>query len=110
MEKDSFEELLTSIRQGGDILKGKAKPSRVFNLNKPDIKGIRSDLGLSQFQFARFMGISLGTLRNWEQGHRKPQGPARVLLGVVALHPEVLVDLIQLTHQKTKKKNQKLAA
>ena len=39
------------------------------------------------------MGISVATLRNWEQGRRKPEGPARVLLMVAAKHPEVLLDL-----------------
>ena len=39
------------------------------------------------------LGISLATLRNWEQGRRVPEGPARVLLNVVDKHPEVLRDL-----------------
>ena len=42
---------------------------------------------------ASLMGINVATLRNWEQGRRKPEGPARVLLMVAAKHPEVLLDL-----------------
>jgi putative transcriptional regulator len=107
MKKEMFEELLTSIRQGGAILKGKMKPARIFNLKNPDIKGIRGKLKLSQDQFARLMGISLGTLRNWEQGHRKPHGPARVLLGVAAIHPEVFADVVGI---KTRTDKQRMVA
>ena len=39
------------------------------------------------------VGISVGTLRNWEQGRRKPEGPARVLLRVASRHPEALLDI-----------------
>jgi putative transcriptional regulator len=94
MKKEMFENLLKSVKQGGKILKGKAKPSRKFVLSDPDVKKIRKSLKMSQSQFARLMGISVGTLKNWEQGRRKPDGPARVLLGVAALHPEVLPDVV----------------
>lgn len=94
MKKENFEELLESVRQGGNILKGKSPPSRIFRLDNPDVKSIRNTLGLSQTQFAKLIGINVATLRNWEQGRRKPDGPARVLLGVAALHPEVLPDIV----------------
>lgn len=55
--------------------------------------GIREQFGLSQDKFADLVGISVGTLRNWEQGRRKPEGPARVLLRVASRHPEVLLDI-----------------
>ncbi len=92
-----FEELLESVKQGGKILKGKIKARRIFRLEKPDVKGIRKELGLSQAQFARWMGISVATLKNWEQGRRHPEGPARVLLGVAALHPEILPNIVSAT-------------
>jgi putative transcriptional regulator len=44
------------------------------------------------------LGISVRTLRNWEQGRRVPEGPARVLLQVVAKHPEAVLDVV---HTKT---------
>jgi putative transcriptional regulator len=40
------------------------------------------------------MGISAGTLRNWEQGRRKPEGSARILLRIVARHPEAVLDVV----------------
>lgn len=96
MNKKHFNELLESVREGASILKGRTKASRKFNLDDLDVQKIRKRLKLSQSQFARLMGISVGTLKNWEQGRRKPDGPARVLLGVAASHPEVLPDVVGL--------------
>ena len=49
-----------------------------------DIAALRSFVGLTQEQFARAVGISVHTLRNWEQGRRKPEGPAIALLRIAA--------------------------
>ncbi|MBU0506159.1 MAG: helix-turn-helix domain-containing protein [bacterium] len=96
MKKNEFNELLESVKQGSKIIRGKKHASRTFNIEEPDVKKIRSSLKFSQSQFARLMGISLGTLKNWEQGRRRPEGPARVLLGVAALFPEVLPKVVNL--------------
>ena len=93
MRQDLFEELLESIKQGGAILRGKMKPGRVFKFADADIQKLRKQLGLSQEKFATLLGISVSTLRNWEQGRRKPEGPAQVLLRVAAKHPEALLDV-----------------
>ena len=95
MKKAQFEELLASVREGGAILRGEKKPSRVFLISEPDVRQVRDRFGLSQVKFAALMGISVGTLRNWEQGRRKPEGSARVLLRVVAKHPEAVLDSIK---------------
>ena len=55
-----------------------------------DIAATRRRLGLSQTEFAAWFGISPGTLRNWEQGRRVPEGPARVLLRVIERDPEAV--------------------
>ena len=55
-----------------------------------DIAVTRRRLGLSQTEFAAWFGISPGTLRNWEQGRRVPEGPARVLLRVIERDPEAV--------------------
>jgi len=52
-----------------------------------DVAGIRKQLALSQDAFAAFLGVSVGTVRGWEQGRREPQGPARVLLLVANRQP-----------------------
>ena len=91
MKEELFAELLDSVRQGGRILRGELKPSRAFRFEDPDVRKLRERYGLSQSKFAALMGISPATLRNWEQGRRKPEGSARVLLRVVARHPEAVL-------------------
>ena len=96
MKDKLFEELVSSIREGGKILRGKAKPSRKFVIEAPNVRKIRTGYKLSQNEFAALMGISVKTLRNWEQGRRVPEGAARVLLQVAAKHPEVIWDVVKV--------------
>lgn len=93
MKKELFEELLESVKQGAAIMKGEIEPSRVFHFPETEVKKLRKHYGLSQNKFASLMGISVATLRNWEQGRRKPEGPAKVLLMVAAKHPDVLLEI-----------------
>ena len=95
MKDELFNELLESVREGGSILRAEKKPSRSFSMERPDVKKIRASYQLSQSEFATLLGISRGTLQNWEQGRRIPQGPARVLLQVAARHPDALWDVVQ---------------
>jgi putative transcriptional regulator len=94
MKEDLFEELRQSVREGGAILRGRRKPSRAFQVGEPDVRAVRQRYRLSQTRFAALMGISAGTLRNWEQGRRKPEGSARILLRIVAKHPEAVLDVV----------------
>jgi len=94
MNDQLFQELLESVKQGGEILRGEKKPAREFHFKNPDVKLIRKKYGLSQTKFAQLLGISPATLRNWEQGRRKPEGPARVLLMVAEKHPEAILDSV----------------
>lgn len=55
-----------------------------------DIKALRHFVGLTQDQLALAMGISVHTLRNWEQGRRQPEGPAIALLRIAARHPRII--------------------
>ena len=64
--------------------------SRIREVWPNDIAATRRRLGLSQTEFAAWFGISPGTLRNWEQGRRVPEGPARVLLRVIERDPEAV--------------------
>jgi putative transcriptional regulator len=90
VRKKDFENLVTSIQQAGRIKRGETKPSRVFEFAPVDVKAIRLRLGKSQSEFARMIGVSVGTLQNWEQGRRRPEGPARALLKVAAANPEAV--------------------
>jgi putative transcriptional regulator len=56
-----------------------------------DIKALRQRLGLSQEEFARCFGFSVETIRNYEQGHRRPRGPIRVLLRIIATEPDAVI-------------------
>ncbi len=94
MKDELFYELQKSIKEGGKILKSKKKPDREFNFDNPDPKSIREQLGLSQNKFAKLLGISLSTLQNWEQGRRKPDGPAKVLLNIAANYPEAIFNTV----------------
>jgi putative transcriptional regulator len=55
-----------------------------------DVVALRRFIGLTQKDFADALGISVHTLRNWEQGRRKPEGPALALLKIAARHPKIV--------------------
>ena len=55
-----------------------------------DVKAIRKRFGLTQVAFAKRYGFELSSIRNWEQGRRQPEGPARVLLLVIDKEPEAV--------------------
>lgn len=92
MNEALFKELLESIDQAGKIKSGKLSPSRKTELVDPDVQAIRKSYDMTQQEFAALLGISLGTLRNWEQGRRKPQGPAKVLLRVAQKKPRAILE------------------
>jgi putative transcriptional regulator len=95
MKKETFDELLTSIEQGGAVLRGKKAPGREFRVDNPNVYAIRRHLGLTQQKFAELLGISPATLRNWEQGRRRPEGAARVLLCVAAKYPMAVLETVR---------------
>lgn len=117
MKDELFQELLESVKQGAAIMKGTMQPSRLFEFPETEVRALREQFGLSQDKFADLVGISVGTLRNWEQGRRKPEGPARVLLRVASRHPEALLDIgreqsqrADLTTSRTTGRTKKLRA
>ncbi|PWU18084.1 MAG: transcriptional regulator [Verrucomicrobia bacterium] len=93
MRKELFDELLESVKQAVAIERGEMKPSRSFTVNrKNDVAAVRAKLGLSQNKFAALLGISPATLKNWEQGRRRPAGAAKVLLRVASRHPRLVLE------------------
>ena len=94
MNKSDFEKLATSIKQAGEIKKGKIPASRKYEFLPPDIKKIRRQLNKSQSEFALMIGVSLSTLQNWEQGRRKPEGPAGALLQVASKNPDAVMNAL----------------
>lgn len=83
-KRDIGEEILESVRA---IKRGEGK--RV-DVEEPDVTVLREKSGLSQSAFAALLGVSPRTLQDWEQGRRRPTGPARSLLRIAARHPEAL--------------------
>jgi len=100
MKDAAFRELLTSVRQAGRIRRGRLKPGRVGAFKPADVKAVRAGLGQSQEEFALMIGVSVATLRNWEQGRRTPDGPALALLRVAARNPKAVADAL---HQPSKR-------
>ena len=90
MKTDDFNLLIESIREGSKILNNVVEPSRKYEITNNEIKELRLKFNLTQDKFAQFLGISVGTLKNWEQGRRKPTGPANRLLSIVGQHPDLL--------------------
>jgi putative transcriptional regulator len=72
---------------------GESDPAAEAAVSVPqrvDVQAIRKRLGLSQKEFAMRFGFTLGSVRNWEQGHRGPEGTARVLLTIVDYDPDTV--------------------
>jgi putative transcriptional regulator len=115
MRKDMFDELVESVKQMKAIEAGRLRPARVTRAADllqgaaPDVAALRARFKLSQAKFAKLLGISVDTLQNWEQGRRRPEGPAKVLLRVVATYPEALLT-IQRRGRRKRRSRQGAAA
>ena len=96
MKKEQFEKLVISIKEAGDIKSGRSKPSRMYEIKPPDIKYVREKLNVSQSEFAIMIGVSVRTLQNWEQGRRKPEGPANALLRIASMNPQAVLDALHV--------------
>jgi putative transcriptional regulator len=85
--------IIQGMREALAHAQGKKVGARVRVVRVPrsiDVKAVRRKTKLSQRAFAARFGISLKTLRHWEQGYRVPEGPARVLLRVIEREPEAV--------------------
>ena len=91
MKDEDFDGLMASVAEARAYARGKAVPGlRVHHFPAIDIATIRKKTGATQDLFARQIGVSIATLRNWEQGRRQPEGPARVLLSMLARDPGIV--------------------
>lgn len=92
-------ELFESINRGlEDAMahsKGEKNSVRLYVPEQVDVKKVREKTGLTQNEFAATFGISLGTLRHWERGDRKPHGPALVLLNAANNAPADLLRILE---------------
>jgi putative transcriptional regulator len=93
-------EAYQSIRRGLDDALAHAEGRRDAAIShevrtpEPDVAAIRACSGLSQTAFARSIGVAVGALRGWEQGRRRPEGPARVLLALIERRPGLVQEAL----------------
>jgi len=84
--------IIEGLQEAVAWTRGDNDRARVTLVHVPDvdIREVRQKMGLSQAQFATKFGLPPATLRNWEQGRARPDAPTRVLLAVIARHPEAV--------------------
>lgn len=87
--------ILKSAREALAYARGEADIGFVAHVpDGIDVKAVRERTGLSQPKFAQRIGVPVGTLRNWEQRRREPEGPARVLLALLEKRPNIVEELL----------------
>jgi putative transcriptional regulator len=87
----AFESIAQGLREAIAITENKDILTKTYRPEAIDVVQLRQNLGLTQVEFASKFCISLGTLRHWERGDRKPHGPALALLHVVAKEPQAVL-------------------
>jgi putative transcriptional regulator len=95
-QRNIAQEILDGIQEIKEWQKGtkKLKITKVSLPHTTDVSLIRQKLKLNQDEFADLMGVSVKTLRNWEQHRREPQGPARSLLRIAERAPGVVLRVL----------------
>ncbi len=92
-DRNIGQEILEGIKEVKRFKKGEID-LKTWHLNEPSpAKTIRKKLKLSQSAFASLMGVSPRTIQDWEQGRRRPQGPAKSLLRIAEQHPEIFIEI-----------------
>jgi putative transcriptional regulator len=88
-------ELIASMQEAAAIVRGEIEPARVhLPADAIDVRGIRKKLGLSRPAFAERFGLAVTAVRDWEQGLRRPDPAARVLLMVIGRNPDVVAETV----------------
>lgn len=90
----AFTEISAGLKDALAHSKGEPTDAVEHRPEPIDVKAIREKTGMSQQHFCATFGISIGTLRHWEQGLRVPRGPARVLLKVVERNPRAVIEAV----------------
>ncbi|MEC8522978.1 MAG: NadS family protein [Pseudomonadota bacterium] len=91
---NAFASIEQGLKEAVEFSKGNTRKAVIHEFGPLDVKAIRAKLDMSQSEFASAFGISVSTLRHWERGDRSPQGPALVLLNVVAREPELVLRVL----------------
>lgn len=89
----SGRKIIDGLKEAVQYARGNKGGAIVHDVKVPeciDVQAVRRKLGMSQREFALRFGFSLSTIQNWEQGHRAPEGPARVLLTIIDREPKIV--------------------
>jgi len=92
MSKKAYEQIAEGLREAAAFMSGTADVSK-YGVHIPaaiDTRAIRKKLKLTQREFATRYHIPLATLRDWEQGRRVPDAPARALIAAIREEPEAV--------------------
>ena len=91
----TYTEINAGLKESIAHAKGNKSGVREHRIEPIDVRSIREKTGMSQQRFCATFGISIGTLRHWEQGLRSPRGAARVLLKVVDHNPKAVIKAVE---------------
>ncbi|MBK5935470.1 helix-turn-helix domain-containing protein [Halorhodospira halophila] len=93
------DELIDSLGEALAHAQGEASGVREHHIGLPQVRRIRQELGLSQEEFARLLGVSASGLRKWEQGQRTPRGAAATLLRIMEREPQAVTRALIEEHR-----------
>ena len=93
MAKKAFNAIKAGLEDAIAFAKGDASRGKAHRIELPplDVRSLRERVDMSQERFARAFMVSVATVRNWEQGRRVPEGPARVLLHIIDREPAAVL-------------------
>lgn len=90
-----FGDVVVALEQVSAHVNGERMSGMILHVpDKLDVAAIRRRTGHSQSVFAGSIGVKVSTLKQWEQGRRSPQGPARVLLAILDKDPQVVTKML----------------
>ncbi len=87
---DDDRQELTREELGRALTRAQRQRIMAGQLKAGDVAALRRFICLTQVQFAQALGMSVHTLRNWEQDRVTPDGPGLALLKIAARHPRVI--------------------
>lgn len=89
MDKNIFENIKAGLEDAVAFTKGDKGRARVMHvIEDVDVRAVRKKTGMTQIQFSETFYIPLPTLKNWERGTRKPEGPTRAYLTAIGNSPK----------------------
>lgn len=112
MDSKDFDGLIAGLEDALSYAKGHASPGTRVHHVKVDrtfVAEARLKAGLTQEQFAKVTGASLGTVRKWERGERTPSGAAGMLIRILAREPLLVIEEADITRTKPQRRRRRSA-